>query len=214
VRGAETHAIDRKKKWKFEATAAKGEKGSVEELASLLAGLAAANDGIFYVVIDDLEACRQHDLQIVSQMVSLQELGRGWRLLLIGRASVDSERELASLPVLEVPPLSDREMSELSPQLFSGLSLPPSTQNRLHEATLGCPFALEEAMVALIREQSLRRVYGGFFFAGQDTADFSPSPRLLSHLQSEAFRADVLAGVGEQVMTRDEALERLGVKWK
>ena len=31
---------------------------------------------------------------------------------------------------------------------------------------------------------------------------------------AEAFRADVLAGVGEQVMTRDEALERLGVKWK
>jgi tetratricopeptide (TPR) repeat protein len=124
-------------------------------------------------------------------MASLQELGRSFRLLLIGRTGVSLPDALKSLPALLVDPFTDQEMNQFSPQLFAGLSLPTSMQDRLHEATHGCPFALEEAMIALIREQSLRRVYGGFFFAGQETVDFSPSPRLLEHLQAEAYRVGV-----------------------
>ena len=165
--------------------------GGIEELTSLLAGLAAGVDRTFYLVIDDLEQCCEDYLQIISQMASLQEVGRSFRLLLIGRSGISLPEDLQSLPTLEVDPFTDQEMSEFSPQLFSGLSLPTPTRDRLHEATQGCPFALEEAMVALIREQSLRRVYGGFFFAGQDSTEFSPSPRLLGHLQAEAFRVGV-----------------------
>ena len=168
-----------------------GQDESVEELSSLLAGLAAGVDRMFYLVVDDLEQCSPADLGVLSQLISLQDVGRSFRLLLIGRAGASLPPELKSLPTLEVDPFTDQEMSEFSPQLFSGLSLPEPTQDRLHEATQGCPFALEEAMISLIREQSLRRIYGGFFFAGQDSADFSPSPRLLSHLQAEAFRVGV-----------------------
>ncbi len=168
-----------------------GEDGGIEELSGLLAGLAAGAAGTFYLVVDDLEQCSPGDLQILAQMASLQEVGRSFRILLIGRSGTALPKTLQALPALEVDPFTDQEMSQFSPQLFSGLSLPTPMQDRLHQATQGCPFALEEAMVALIREQSLRRVYGGFFFAGQDTADFSPSPRLISHLQAEAFRVGV-----------------------
>ena len=192
--------------------------GGIEELSSLLAGLTAAVDRTFYLVIDDLEQCEREDLQIIAQMVSLQEVGRSFRLLLIGRPGVQLPEELETLPLLQVALLTDQEMSEFSPQLFSGLSLPTPTQDRLHAATQGCPFALEEAMIALIREQSLRRVYGGFFFAGQDTADFSPSPRLLSHLQAEVYRVGVqtpahllsLVETGVPPEILGEAAEELG----
>ncbi len=162
-----------------------------QELADLLARLSAATDRTFYLVIDDLEQGTPEDLDTLAQLTQVQELGRSFRLLLIGRSGAGLPDRLESVPRLEVGPFSEREMSEFSPQLFTGLSLPSATQSRLHDATLGCPFALEEAMIALIREQSLRRVYGGFFFAGQDTASFSPSPRLLCHLQAEAFRQEI-----------------------
>ena len=195
-----------------------GEEGGIEELSSLLAGLAAGVDSTFYVVIDDIEQCNSKNLQVISQVASLQEVGRSFRLLLIGRPGVEWPEDLRSLPVLSVDPFSDQEMSEFSPQLFSGLSLPSPTQDRLHEATQGCPFALEEAMIALIREQSLRRVYGGFFFAGQDSADFSSSPRLLGHIQAEAFRMGVetpihllsLVGSGVPAEILGEAATALG----
>lgn len=162
-----------------------------EQLSTLLGRIAATSDRTFYVVIDDLEQCSASDLETISQLMSMQEVGRSFRLLLVGRSGTELPTEIRSLPSLQVEPFDEQEMSQFSPQLFSGLSLPSSTQNRLHDATLGCPFALEEAMIALIREQSLRRIYGGFFFAGQDSADFSPSPRLLSHLQAETFRVGV-----------------------
>jgi tetratricopeptide (TPR) repeat protein len=168
-----------------------GRDGGIEELSGLLAGLAAGIDGTFYLVVDDLEQCSPGDLQILSQMASLQEVGRAFRLLLIGRTGISLPDALKSLPTLGVEPFTDQEMNQFSPQLFAGLSLPTSMQDRLHVATHGCPFALEEAMIALIREQTLRRVYGGFFFAGQETTDFSPSPRLLAHLQAEAYRVGV-----------------------
>ena len=168
-----------------------GRDGGIEELSGLLAGLAAGIDGTFYLVVDDLEQCSPGDLQILSQMASLQEVGRAFRLLLIGRTGISLPDALESLPTLGVEPFTDQEMNQFSPQLFAGLSLPTSMQDRLHVATHGCPFALEEAMIALIREQTLRRVYGGFFFAGQETTEFSPSPRLLAHLQAEAYRVGV-----------------------
>ena len=79
-------------------------------------------------------------------------------------------------------------MGECASQLFAGLSLPISVQSRLLEAAAGNPFALEEGMVALIREKSMRRIYGSFFFSGDEHADYSPSLRLVCHLQAEACR--------------------------
>lgn len=162
-----------------------------ERLQAVLSLLSAGVAQTFWVVVDDLEQSPPEELQCMVELLSMRELGQSFRLLLIGRAGGGMPPELESLPRLEVGPFDEKQMSEFSSQLFAGLSLPDSTQNRLRITTEGCPFALEEGMVALIRDKSLRRVYGSFFFAGQDTTGFSPSPRLLCHLQAEVFRLKI-----------------------
>ena len=164
---------------------------TVEALPKVLAGIASGVDSTFQLVIDDLEQSDSDDLLQVEQLIGRRELGGSFRLLLVGRPGVELPTQLENLTKLEVGLFDEKEMSEFSPQLFSGLSLPRPTQQRLHDAATGCPFALEEGMIALIRQQSLRRVYGSFFFAGSDSAGFCPSPRLLGHLQAETFRLGV-----------------------
>jgi len=170
-------------------------QGSVDQLPTVLQHLARSSEQPFYFVCDDLQQSTEDDLEAIETLLGRSELGRGFRLLLIGRGGTMLPDALKSLPTLTVGPFEEDEMRQFSPQLFSGLSLPASTRDRLYESTSGCPFALEEGMIALIREKSLRRVYGSFFFAGQDSAGFSPSPRFLCHLQAEAFRL----GIDEQL---------------
>lgn len=162
-----------------------------DHLPAILGRLSQSSAGPFYLVCDDLQQSTDEDLEILASLLKLQDLGSMFRLLLIGRGGQDLPRALKNLPTLTVGPFDEEEMKLFSPQLFSGLSLPEPTRERLHSATQGCPFALEEGMFALIREKNLRRVYGSFFFAGQDSAGFSPSPRLLCHLQAEAFRLSI-----------------------
>ncbi|MEJ2086457.1 MAG: ATP-binding protein, partial [Acidobacteriota bacterium] len=162
--------------------------GGADQLPTILQHLTESSEGPFYLVCDDLQLNTEDDLEALEGLLGRPELGRGFRLLLIGRGGRELPNALTTLPMLTVGPFEDDEMSQFSSQLFSGLSLPASTRDRLHDSTSGCPFALEEGMFALIREKSLRRVYGSFFFAGQDSAGFSPSPRFLCHLQAEAYR--------------------------
>ncbi len=166
-------------------------QGVSDQLPTILERLSQGSDVPFYLVCDDLQQSTDEDLEILTSLLELSELGSKFRLVLIGRGGRDLPKALMDLPTLTVGPFDDKEMNEFSSQLFSGLSLPAATRERLHSATLGCPFALEEGMFALVREKNLRRVYGSFFFAGQDSAGFSPSPRLLCHLQAEAFRMGI-----------------------
>jgi tetratricopeptide (TPR) repeat protein len=162
-----------------------------DHLPAILGRLSQSSNGPFYLVCDDLQQSTAEDLEILGSLLKLKDLGTTFRLLLIGRGGQDLPKELKELATVTVGPFDEAEMDLFSPQLFSGLSLPAPTRERLHSATQGCPFALEEGMFALIREKNLRRVYGSFFFAGQDSAGFSPSSRLLCHLQAEAFRMGI-----------------------
>lgn len=162
-----------------------------EALPRVLAGIASGVDSTFYLVIDDLEQATPEDLLELEQLIGRRELGGSFRLLLVGRRGLALPSKLQDLTTLEIGPLDEEAMGEFSQQLFAGLSLPQPTQKRLCDATAGCPLALEEGMIALIREQSLRRVYGSFFFAGRESAGFSPSPRFLCHLQGETIRLGI-----------------------
>jgi tetratricopeptide (TPR) repeat protein len=141
-----------------------------------------------WVICDDLEQIDASDLDFLSNILDSPRLGETFRLVLVGRGGVELPADIEGLPTLEVGRFEEREMGEYATQLFGGLSLPISVQTRLLQTTTGYPFALEEGMVALIREKSMRRIYGSFFFSGDEDADYSPSLRLVCHLQAEASR--------------------------
>ena len=43
-------------------------------------------------------------------------------------------------------------------------------------------------MIELIRDKEVRRIYGSFFFGGQESAHYRPSLRLVCHVEAEAAR--------------------------
>jgi len=175
--------------------AAKGvedEPALIQQLPAILARISKGLSSPLYLVIDDVEQIDSRDSEFVNQLLDHTELGRGFHLLLVGRGGTALPPAMHRLPTLPVHPFNQSEMKRLAKQLFAGLSLPATVEGRLLEATLGYPFALEEGMVALIREKNLRQVYGSFFFAGAESTDFQPSPRLICHLVAEAARLEAL----------------------
>jgi tetratricopeptide (TPR) repeat protein len=156
-------------------------------LQKALAAVAAGTDMPLYVVIDDAEQLEVGDLELVVDLLGTARETDGARLLFAGR-SRPWPPALESLPRLELPPLNEDEMVQFANRLLAGLSLPGAVQNRLLEATAGFPFALEEGMIELIREKEVRRIYGSFFFGGQESAHYRPSLRLVCHVEAESAR--------------------------
>ncbi len=143
---------------------------------------------LLYLVCDDFEQIDPADLEFLSQLLASPRLGTTYRLLLVGRSGGKVPPEFDGLAAVQIPPLNEKEMGDFADQIFAGLSLPQPVQDRLFEATRGYPFALEEGMLALIRDKSVRRIYGSFFFRGDEAAGYRPSLRLVCHLQAEAAR--------------------------
>ena len=171
---------------------ADGELALTEQIPAILARISKSLSSPLYIVVDDVEQIDSHDSDFVRQLLDHPELGRGFHLLLVGRGGLALPPTMHQLPTLPFHPFDRSEMEVLAERLFDGLSLPTSVEERLQEAALGYPFALEEGMAALIREKNLRRVYGSFFFAGAESTDFQPSPRLICHLVAEAARLEAL----------------------
>ena len=171
---------------------ANDEQALREELPTIVARISTGLSSPLYLVVDDVEQIGDHDFDFVDELLSHPELGRGFHLLLVGRGGRTLPPAMHQLPTLPFHPFDRSEMESLAGQLFDGLSLPESVEERLQEAAQGFPFALEEGMAALIREKNLRRVYGSFFFAGAESTDFQPSPRLICHLVAEAARLEAL----------------------
>ena len=84
-------------------------------------------------------------------------------------------------------------MGQFASRLLAGLSLPGVVHDRIVDATAGFPFALEEGMIELIRDKEVRRIYGSFFFGGQESAHYRPSLRLVCHVEAEAARLGAAA---------------------
>ena len=119
----------------------------------------------------------------------LREAGIGARLriVLIGRTDVEWP-DAATGPVVEIPPWSRELLEDQAKGLTEGLEMPDSVRERFVDAAAGSPLSLEEGLLALIHRRLLRRVYGSFFFAGDENTEFLPSPLLAAHFLAESDR--------------------------
>ncbi len=140
------------------------------------------------VVCDDLHQAHPGDLALLAALSGAEVLGGRFGLVLVGRGEAPLAGTLAAAPRFELPPPDEEMMEALADRLTGGLSLPATVRRRLVGAALGCPFALEEGLFALVHGRSLRRVYGSFFFGGDETAEYLPSPRLTRHVEAEVAR--------------------------
>ncbi|MDH3403531.1 MAG: tetratricopeptide repeat protein [Acidobacteriota bacterium] len=158
-------------------------------LDAVLAMLAASEpaSGPLWLVCDDFEQVQEEDLELLLELGNAHLPDRALRLVLIGRGGV-ARSGFEGTFSLRVPRFEGEELATLSETLFSGLSLPDSLKSQLLAATRGHPFALEEGLLSLVRKKVMRTLYGNFFFAGTEPAAYRPSPRLISHLQSETGR--------------------------
>ncbi len=140
------------------------------------------------VVCDDLHQAHAADLALLEALAAAEVLGRRFGLVLVARGEPGLQEPLAAAPRFDLPPPDEERMEALADRLTEGLSLPAMVRRRLVAAALGCPFALEEGLFALVHGRSLRRVYGSFFFGGDESADYLPSLRLTRHVEAEVGR--------------------------
>ena len=139
-------------------------------------------------VFDDLHRARPIDVTLVERLLDHPRLGRGFRLVLIGRAGGNWRGASDELPSIEIPPLQEAEAQILWDQLTDGLSIPPAIRKTYAEVCDGVPLALEEGLLQLVRRRHLRQLYGNFFYSGPDEVEYEPTPRLLRHIESEIQR--------------------------
>ncbi len=142
-----------------------------------------------WLVYDGLESASAAVWDEIDSVLRLRDLGRGLHVLLVGRAGAPWSPAAAELPELHLDALEGEEWERVCEQLFHGLSLPPVVAERLADGAAGSPFALEEALVHLVRDRQLRQVFGSFFFSGNESeARFEPGPRLRLHVEAETTR--------------------------
>jgi tetratricopeptide (TPR) repeat protein len=159
-----------------------------EQLISVLARIHGEEPLI--LVIDEMEAASAVDLAMLESLLKLSNLGSGFRLILAGRSAARFLALAAGHTHLRVPPLDDSEMSAQCESLFEDLNMPAEIESHLYDMCKGFPFALEEALIRLVRHKALRRVYGNYFFSGMPNAQVGASARLTRHLESENLRLE------------------------
>ncbi|MDH3254066.1 MAG: tetratricopeptide repeat protein, partial [Acidobacteriota bacterium] len=159
-----------------------------ERALAALDHLGASQSAPVFLIVDDLHRATKSDTEFVSALLTSRHLGLRFRVVLVGRGGIAWPRELEPFPVLDVPPLNAEEMAQLTGQITEGLSIPSAVKGRFIHSVQGYPFAFEEGLFALIHEKYLRRVYGNFFFGGDETTQFQPSHRFVRHVEAEVGR--------------------------
>ncbi|MCP4200515.1 MAG: tetratricopeptide repeat protein [bacterium] len=177
-----------------EALAKRGGRRSEAEIRLLseratvaLSHLAQRAKRKVWIVIDDFHQISSQDFAFFKHLLEAVDL-TVFRFVLIGRNGGAWPDSLEPLPILEIPPLEDHEMEELAAKVTTGLSIPEVVEKRFLNATRGYPFAFEEGLFALVHERYLRRIYGSFFFGGNDDLEYQPSSRLVRHVEAEVSR--------------------------
>ena len=165
-----------------------GEPGEVPP--PLERALAAERQSPLWVVFDTLESADPVVWKEIEILAAHPELGKGLHLLLIARPATDwRPAAVAEAPELALGPMAGEEWERFCFQVYHGLALPMGVSERLAERAAGNPFALEEALLYLVRDRQLRQVFGSFFFSGtEDRAEFHPSSRFRLHAEAEAAR--------------------------
>lgn len=153
-----------------------------------------------WLVYDTLESADPGTWAELLALSRNPELGKGLHLLLIARQGAGWPPGFEAMPALEVQPLAGETWDRLAQQLFQGLNLPLSVAEGLLDACAGNPFALEEALIQLVRERQLRQVMGSFFYSGtEESSSPRPSSRFRLHFEAELLRlgaADPLRWLG------------------
>lgn len=143
-----------------------------------------------WLVYDDLEAADDATRAEIERVLARPDLGKGLHAVLIGRSGTDWPGASSVAPELALAGFEGEEWDRFCERAFHGLALPPAVADRLALGASGNPFALEEALVHLVRDRQLRQVFGSFFFSGRESeARFEPSARFRLHAESEALRS-------------------------
>ncbi len=150
--------------------------------------------GPIRLVVDGMEGASPGERTLLACLGDLPQVGRSLRLVLIGRCG-DWEEGWRAAPAVTVESMDDGEATALAEQLTRALGLPGEIAERIVQAAAGNPFAFEEGVLQLIHRGLLRRVYGSFFYAGDRTAGFMPTPRLLRQVRAEADRLGATAAL-------------------
>lgn len=158
-----------------------------ERAIQVLGHLARSAGRTAWIVVDDFHQISPQDFSFLRHMFETVDLS-AFRFVLIGRNGSPWPESLEPFPILEIPPLEDSEMEELASRVTEGLSIPDAVEQRFLAATRGYPFAFEEGLFALVHEKHLRRIYGSFFFGGDDDIEYQPSARLVRHVEAEVSR--------------------------
>ncbi|HSM13831.1 MAG TPA: tetratricopeptide repeat protein [Thermoanaerobaculia bacterium] len=144
-----------------------------------------------WLVYDDLDAAPETACRELESVLRRPELGSALRLLLVSRSGVEPPLDLGSAPALEVPLWNGEPWARLSHQLLGSLQLPEPLAEQLAVEAGGSPFALEEALVELVRGRQLRQVFGSFFYSGDgEPLLVSLSPRFRLHAEADAARLE------------------------
>jgi len=142
-----------------------------------------------WFVYDSLESAEASVWSEIEEIAALPEFGKGIHLLLIARSAANWPESLAQAPEVKLGALAGEAWERFCFQVFHGLALPLGVAERLAERAAGNPFALEEALLYLVRDRQLRQVFGSFFFSGSEArAEFQPSSRFRLHAEAEAAR--------------------------
>jgi len=142
------------------------------------------------LVLDDLEGAGAPDLDLARALGQAAVDGGGFHLLLIHRQGRggDGASPLPDLPQVRVPPMEPEEMELFRRAACQGLSLPDEITERLLAEAAGHPFAFEEGLAALAEQDLIREIHGNLFFRGERAIGYTPSNRLMQHVEAEAGR--------------------------
>jgi len=174
------------------AGGAPGSLADSEEMGRCLPrwlGTLAADGGASpTLVVDNLEAACTTDLALVNHLLDAALDGGPLRLVLLSRSGTPWPTGWSAPPEIEVPLLAEEEMEALAQGAFAGLDFPRQVREELLTHAAGNPFALEEALAALVHKDLIRQVYGSFFFSGHEDTPYPPSERLIQHVEADARR--------------------------
>lgn len=142
-----------------------------------------------WLIYDSLESAEPGVWNEIGEIAARPDFGKGVHLLLVARSATDWPDPFARAPEVALGPLQGEAWERFCFQVFHGLALPLGVAERLAERAAGNPFALEEALLFLVRDRQLRQVFGSFFFSGTEArAEFQPSSRFRLHAEAEAAR--------------------------
>lgn len=142
------------------------------------------------VVYDHLDMATPAVWAEVEELLKHPSLGKGLDLLFLARPGVAWPPAIAAGRPVTVGAIEGDSWNRFTLQLFRGLSLPDPVASELASGVGGNPFALEEALLFLVRDRKLRQVFGSFFFSGAegDAPRLAPSRRFVTHVEAEAQR--------------------------